>query len=93
MLTAPIDCLMQAHAARCHIRGELVKRVRALPKPWCSEIEALLKADDAAGEGLAIALTACENLPDLGAEFAPLPPASPPAGELHVRLADVGPIL
>lgn len=87
-MTAPIDYLMDAKAARDQVRGELMKAIRKTPKPWGPEIEALLRADDAATEGLSIALKAIEPIPEISV-FAPH--ESPPAGDLTAHLRAVDP--
>lgn len=75
-MDAPIDALMNAKAAADQVRAELVKAIRKAPKPWGPEIEALLKADDAARVGLATALQSYEAIPEV--DFTK-PFATPPA--------------
>jgi hypothetical protein len=75
-VSAPIDCLMEAKAAADVVRGELVKAIRKCPGPWGPEIEGLLKADDAAREGLAVALRSYDAIPEV--DFTK-PFATPPA--------------
>jgi hypothetical protein len=79
-MTAPIDCLMEAKAAADVVRGELVKAIRKCPGPWGPEIEGLLKADDAAREGLAVALRSYDAIPEV--DFTK-PFATPPARCSH----------
>jgi hypothetical protein len=81
---APIDCLMEAKAARDVVRDQLVKAIRKAPKPWGPEIEALLKADDAAREGLAVALGSFHGVP-LPEIAINAPPPTPP-GDLLTDL-------
>lgn len=85
-MTAPIDYLMEAKAARDQVRAELMKAVRRCPNPWSAEIAALIKADDAATEGLATALKAFDTISPLVPDA---PRETPPAGDLGAQLAAV----